>query len=142
MQPQSIRLSWIKILYFYTLLGAGGFGLLILIAPQFYLQLFAIPAIDPFFLGAIGSVFLAFGVIAAIGLRSPLSFAPIFLVQMAYKVAWFAFVFFPHLLQGSIPLYAWIMAVIFLSYIILDIIAIPFQCIFSTKALTSSPMPE
>ena len=142
LQSKKIRLGWIKILYFYTIIGAGGVGLLILLAPQFYLQQFAIPSADPYFLGTAGSVFLAFGVVSAIGLRSPLSFTPIFLVQMPYKIAWFAFVFFPQWTQPSIPVYAWMMAAVFFSYIVLDFIAIPFQWIFSTKKPVSDQMSK
>jgi len=130
----SIRTGWLKLLYVYTLLGAGGTGLLILFTPQSFMQFFSMPATEPYFFGAVGSVFLAFAVVAALGLRSPLTFAPMLLVQLLYKIAWFAFVFIPRLLQGSIPFYGWFVAAVFLSYIILDVIAIPFRWVFSNKA--------
>jgi hypothetical protein len=85
------------------------------------------PAQDPFILGVAGGAWLAFGIIAAVGLRSPLAFAPIFLVQLGYKVLWLAGVFLPQALRGTLPLYAWVLAGIFASYIVLDLVAIPFR---------------
>jgi hypothetical protein len=81
--------------------------------------------------GVVGSVALAFACIAGLGLRSPIKFAPILLVQLAYKVIWLVAVLLPNLLQGAGPFYAWVVALIFLSYVVLDLIAIPFARILA-----------
>ncbi len=123
---KEVRAVWLKGLYWYTILGAGAVGLWILLAPETFASAFGMPPQDPFILGVAGSTWLAFGVVAAIGLRSPLVFAPVFLVQLGYKVLWLAVVFLPRGLHGRPPFYSLVLAVIFASYIILDLIAIPF----------------
>ncbi len=117
----------LKILYVYTIVGSGLFGLWMLLAPASVEAAFLMPAQDPFVVGFQGSSLAAFGVVAAIGLRAPMTFAPIFLVQLAYKVLWLALVFFPHLARGPVPLYAWLTALVFVSYVVLDFVAIPFS---------------
>ena len=98
-----------------------------------FVALFAIPAWEPFLLGVVGSAFLAFGLLGILGWRSPLQFIPILLLQMAYKTAWLVFVFIPQLFAGSPPFYAWFVAAVFLSYIVLDAIAIPFDRALGVK---------
>ena len=117
----------LKILYAYTIAGSGVFGLWMLLAPASFSAAFLLPAQDPFTFGAFGAVLVGFGFSAAVGLRAPLVFAPIFVVQLAYKTVWLALVFLPHLVRGPIPAYAWLIAAVFVSYVVLDLIAIPFS---------------
>jgi hypothetical protein len=123
---QVARMAWLKALYWYTVVGAGLVGLWILLAPGTFAKAFGMPAQDPFILGVAGSAWLAFGVVAIFGVRSPLAFAPIFLVQFGYKALWLVGVFLPHALRGALPPYSWVLAVIFASYIVFDIVAVPF----------------
>ncbi len=117
----------LKILYVYTIVGSGVFGLWMLLAPASVEAAFLMPAQDPFVFGYEASALLAFGVVAAIGLRAPLTFAPVFVLQLVYKSIWLAVVFLPHLARGPVPLYAWLTAVVFVSYVVLDFVAIPFS---------------
>jgi hypothetical protein len=126
-ETPGVRVSCLRFLYWYTILGAGAVGLWVLLLPRTFATAFGMPAQDPFILGVAGGAWLAFGIIAAVGLRSPLAFAPIFLVQLGYKVLWLAGVFLPQALRGTLPLYAWVLAGIFASYIVLDLVAIPFR---------------
>ena len=64
---------------------------------------------------------------AGVGLKAPLKFAPIFLGQLAYKSVWLVAVFLPQIIKGTVPIYAWLIALVFASYVVLDIIAIPFS---------------
>ena len=121
-----VRLAWLKALYGYTVLGAGAVGLWILLAPATFVAAFGMAGPEPFILGVAGSVWVAFGGVAALGMRSPVAFAPIFLVQLGYKAIWLVGVFLPQGLRGALPPYSWVLAVIFVSYIVLDVIAIPF----------------
>src|SRR5205814_1157093 len=73
-------------LYMYTILGAGVAGVWTVLAPSSFVSALGIPAQDPFMFGVVGCVYAAFAVVAALGLRAPLVFAPVFLVQLAYKL--------------------------------------------------------
>ena len=125
-RAEGVRVLWLKVLCWYTVLGAGAVGLWILLAPGSFIAAIGMPGQDPFILGVAGSAWLAFGVVAAVALRSPVAFAPIFLVQLGYKLLWLAVVFVPQGLRGALPLYSWVLAAIFASYLVLDLIAIPF----------------
>ena len=65
--------------------------------------------------------------------KSPLKFVPVLLLQLSYKVVWFVGVVAPILFTGRFQPYAILHVVIFLSYIIGDLIAIPFSYVFSEK---------
>jgi hypothetical protein len=122
--------SSLKILYAYTIVGSGLGGVWMLLAPASFAAALAMPAQDPLVLGINAAVYVAFGVVATVGLRSPLAFAPIFLLQLAYKSLWLALVFLPRLARGSVPAYGWFTAAVFVSYVVLDCIAIPFSRLF------------
>lgn len=127
----NIRWGWLKVMYIYTIIGAGGLGLGILLAPETIKSIFNWPASEPISLGIVGSVYLAFGILSIFGLRSPLKFSPILFLQLCYKLIWFIAVFLPLLISGNFPGYATINAIIFATYIIGDLVAIPFAYIFT-----------
>ena len=79
-----INFSRIKFMYLYTIFGAGGFGLGILLIPDTMISLFKWPGQDPVVFGITGSVYLAFALVSLFGLRSPLKFSPILLLQLFY----------------------------------------------------------
>jgi hypothetical protein len=126
-----IRWGWLKGMYLYTIVGAGGFGLGILVAPEVVKSAFRWPANEPLAFGVIGSVFAAFGLLSLLGLRSPLVFAPVLLLQLCYKSVWFIAVLFPLLITAHFPAYGITLAVVFATYIIGDLIALPFPYIFT-----------
>lgn len=129
-----IRFVWLKIMYAYTLIGAGGFGLGILLMPDLMIKMMGFPAQDPITLGIAGSVFCGFAVLAVLGLRSPLRFAPVLLLQLCYKLIWCSAVMIPLVIKQQFPGYAVMLAVIFMTYIIGDLIAIPFPVVFARDA--------
>ncbi len=122
------RITALKALYIYTIVGAGLFGAWTLLAPASMLAAFAMPAADPYLLGISGAVDAGFGIVAAIGLRAPGKFAPVFLLQLVYKTLWLLLAFVPHAVHGA-PGYAWMIAAVFASYVALDIIALPFAAL-------------
>jgi hypothetical protein len=130
----NIRWGWLKVMYIYTIIGAGGLGLGILIAPETIKSIFSWPASEPISLGIVASVYVAFAILSILGLRSPLKFSPILFLQLCYKSIWFIAVILPLLISGHFPGYATINAIIFATYIIGDLVAIPFAYIF-TKPL-------
>ena len=122
-------------MYFYTIFGAGGFGLAIIVIPNTMCSIFRWPTQDPVVYGVTGSVWMGFGVLSIFGIRSPLRFVPILLMQLCYKSIWFIGVVFPLIVSGTFPTYAILHVFIMGSYIIGDLIAIPFPYIFSRTDL-------
>ena len=92
----------LRALHAAAVLGAGGVGLLTLLAPRLAGQaVFAGSAtVDPY-LRILGALWLALGLVAALGLVQPVRFAPVLLVQLVYKSAWLAVVAYPALLAGG-----------------------------------------
>ena len=134
----NVRWGWLKWMYIYTIVGAGGFGLGIIVIPNVMRSIFGWPSQDPIVLGVTGSVYLSFALLSILGLRSPLKFIPILLLQLTYKVVWFIGVILPILFAGKFPTYAILLVVIFATYIIGDLIAIPFSYVFSKRGQVRS----
>lgn len=128
-----IRWGWLKIMYIYTVISAGLLGLGVVLAPDYVISMMGWPLQDPVIFGVFGSVYVAFGLVAIMGLRSPLKFSPVLLLQLSYKIIWFAGVALPLAVKEQFPAYGYVFAAIFLSYIIGDLIAIPFGYIFRKK---------
>ena len=128
-----VRWGWLKVMYIYTIVGAGGFGLGVLVMPEAMTSIFGWPSQDPIVFGVTGSVYLAFALLSILGIRSPLKFSPVLLLQIAYKMIWFIAVIFPLLATGNFPSYAFVHVVVFASYIVGDVIAIPFSYIFARE---------
>jgi len=129
----NIRWGWLKGMYVYTIVGAGMFGLGMLVIPEVIKSAFRWPVNEPIAFGVIGSVYAAFGLLSILGLRSPLKFAPLLLLQLCYKTIWFVAVLLPLLMTGSFPAYGITLVIIFASYIIGDLIAIPFSSVFAKE---------
>ena len=133
-QDKNVRWGWLKAMYIYTIVGAGGFGLGIIMMPDVMRSMFGWPAQDPIVLGITGSVNVSFALLSILGLRSPLKFSPVLLLQLSYKVVWFIGVILPILVTARFPTYAILYVVIFATYIIGDLIAIPFSYVFEKQA--------
>jgi len=123
-------------MYLYTILGAGGCGLGIVIVPEVMKGVFRWPGDEPIALGIVGSVYVAFGVLSVLGLRDPLKFVPVLLLQLCYKSVWFAAVVLPLLIRGRFPDYGLVTAAIFATYIVGDLIAIPFPYLLARASGT------
>ena len=76
----------------------------------------------------------SFGLLSILGLQSPLKFSPVLLLQLTYKVVWFIGVIIPMMVTGRFPNYAIFTALTFATYIIGDLIAIPFSYVFAKEA--------
>jgi hypothetical protein len=68
-----------------------------------------------------------------LGLRAPLKIAPVLVLQLSYKVIWFVGVILPLLISGQFPPYAILFVAIFASFIIGDLIAIPFPYVYGKE---------
>ena len=129
----SFRPGWLKAMYIYTLIGAGGFGLTALFFPGALVSVFRMPVQDPAAYHLYGSISLASGLLAILALRSPLKFVPLLLLQLVYKPIWLIVSALPLFLRGQFPFHVVINSVIFLTYIIGNLIAIPFPYLFAKK---------
>ncbi|HVN94856.1 MAG TPA: hypothetical protein VMT62_00355 [Syntrophorhabdaceae bacterium] len=129
-----VRWGWLKAMYIYTIIGAGGVGLGIVVMPDGMRSIFGFPSQDAIVFGLCGSVYVAFGLLSILGLLSPLKFSPISLFQLCYKVVWFIGVILPILFAGKFPNYALIYVVVFATYVIGDLIAIPFSYVFAKQS--------
>jgi hypothetical protein len=129
----NVRWGWLRGMYIYTIVGAGGFGVGMIVVPDMIKTMFNWPVEEPIALGIVGSVYVAFGILSIFGLRSPLKFAPVLLLQLCYKSIWFIGVILPLLITAQFPDYAIFIVIIFATYIIGDLIAIPFSYIFTNK---------
>jgi hypothetical protein len=85
--PEGVRWGWLKVMYIVTIVVAGGYGLGIIFFPDQMKSIFH-TSCDPIPYGIVGSVFLAFGLLAVLGLRAPLKFVPVLLLQLTYKIVW------------------------------------------------------
>jgi len=90
-----VRMNWLRGMYSYTIVGAGLLGLGMLVMPELIKSMFAWPIEEPIAFGILGSVYVAFGILSILGLRDPLKFAPVLLLQLFY------------LGQYDIPNYQW-----------------------------------
>ena len=129
----SIRWGWLRAMYIYNIVGAGGFGLALLFFPGTIQPMLRFPAQDPVTLGLYGSVLLAVGLISIAALRFPLKFVAILFIQLIYKPIWLGVVAMPLFFKGQFPLYVVFISAVFISYIIGNLIAIPFSYLFSKK---------
>ena len=120
-------------MYWYTIVGAGGFGLGMITIPDTMRSVFSWPNQDPIVFGISGSVYLSFAILSIFGLRSPLKFVPILLLQLCYKSIWFIGVILPMLASGKLPIYGILHVTIFATYIVGDLIAIPFSYVFAKQ---------
>jgi hypothetical protein len=133
-QDNNVRWGWLKGMYIFTIIHAGGSGLGIILIPSVIRSIFDWPSQDPIVFGICGSVWVAFGLLSILGLRSPLKFSPVLLLQLTYKVVWFIGVILPVLIVGKFPAYATAYVLFFAVYIIGDLIAIPFSYVFAKQA--------
>jgi hypothetical protein len=129
-----VRWGWLKFMYIYTVVGAGGHGLGVILMPDVMRSIFGVPISDPITYGITGSVYLAFALISILGLRSPLKFTPVLLLQLTYKSVWLIGVIIPLLITGQYSIYTFLITVAFVSYIIGDLIAIPFSYVFAKQS--------
>ncbi len=127
------RWGWLKGMYIYTIVVAGGFGLGVIFSPSMLRSVFKLPAQDPIVFGIVGSIYLASAILAFLGLRAPLKFSPLLLLQLCYKAIWFVGVALPILVSGKFPPHAISFVVVFATFIIGDLFAIPFSYLFAKQ---------
>ena len=129
----NVRWGWLKGMYIFTIIHAGGSGLGLILIPGTVRSIFGWPSQDPIVFGICGSVWMAFGLLSILGLRSPLKYSPVLLLQLSYKVVWFIGVLLPVVIAGRFQVYVIAYVVFFAVYIMGDLIAIPFSYVFAKQ---------
>ncbi len=132
-KKKGVQSEWLKVVYVLNIVAAGGLGLCILVIPNQMKKIFPFSG-DPVTYGILGSIFLTFGLFAALGLREPLKFVPVLLFQLICMVVWLAAAVLPLLLTGKFPSNHTSTVVLFTLAIIVDASAIPFRQILSKKS--------
>jgi hypothetical protein len=122
-------------MYVYTAIVAGGFGLASILAPGRMELIFDMIPQDPVVFGLNGSIFLAFGLVAILGVRAPLKYCPVLLVELVYKLIWLCGVVVPLALRGEFPASSAVQVVIFVTFVAGDLLAIPFRYVFGSDIL-------
>lgn len=126
------KIKLMKIMYVLTIIVAGMIGLAWLIAPAETADAFGFPAhMEKLMTGVASSAFFAFAVMSVLGLRAPLRFAPVLLMQLTYKVTWFVAIILPLAIDNDLPDNALVMIVIFAIFIIGDLVSLPFKTLCS-----------
>jgi len=130
-----VRWKWLKFMYIYTILFAGFAGLQIVFFPETAVSWNKFAPQDPMMFGVVGSVWVAFAIFSIFGLRSPLKFVPVLLMQLFYKSIWLVCVVLPLLIDGKLSLNEIYFAIGMFTYVIGDLIAIPFSYAFSRETV-------
>lgn len=129
---------WLKLVYAGTIFLGLTTGPIILFAPRLARKLVGFPEMlpeqDPVVIGVIGCFWTAAGIISIFGMKQPLKFLVIPLIQMIYKSLWLTCVFLPLLIAGKFPDYGWTIAIGNFLFLLLDIKAMPFKYLFSDVA--------
>ena len=139
----NVRWGWLKFMYIYTIVGSGGFGLGIIFMPDVMRSIFGWPNSDQITaFGVTGSVYFSLALMSILGLRSPLKFTPLLLLQLTLKIVWFVGVILPILVAGKFPTYALLFTMIYVTFIVGDLIAIPFAYVFAKQPTVEMELPE
>lgn len=121
----------LRIMYGAATLGAGAVGALTLFSPQFAGRtvFFGDVSIDPYF-RILGSLWLALGAVACLGLLQPTNFLPLLLIQFVYKTAWLAVVAYPLILVGNREAGLLMLTALFTIWAVALGVTIPFSRLF------------
>ncbi|HSH00658.1 MAG TPA: hypothetical protein VLB27_11430 [candidate division Zixibacteria bacterium] len=124
-----MKVGLLKFMYLYTALVCGALGAAGSFAPDWLSARLAL-APDPRLLAVMSSFLLAFAVVAALGLRSPRRFAPVLALQLCFKIIWVLTFVFPHVVGGDFPAAAVPELILFATFILGDLFAVPFGYLF------------
>ena len=124
----------LKIMYIITIVLAGGIGLMMLIAPSLMMALFSHPAQDLYTYGVAAAVWTTFGLLAILGLRAPIKYMPMLLLQFIYKIIWIFAVFLPNLVVSGVRLDTITTLLVFILFIVGDFLTLPFKELFKAES--------
>ena len=123
--------NWLRFMFAVNIFVVGSLGLAILIGRQPALTYFGFPTEELIFAGYTPSVMVAYAIMGIMGMRFPVKFAPVLLMQATGKIVWFLAIIIPQLATGSLPTFAVMLIATFIPLIIGDLIAVPWKHIFA-----------
>jgi hypothetical protein len=81
--------KWLQFMFAVNIFLTGGFALAMLIGGQPFYDSFGFPIEEPILTGYVPSYLLALAIMSILGIRSPVKFAPVLLLQATGKIVWF-----------------------------------------------------
>jgi hypothetical protein len=123
--------KWLRFMFAVNIFVVGGLALAILIGGQPALTYFGFPTEEMILAGYVPSVMLAYAIMGIIGLRYPVKFAPVLLMQATGKIVWFLAIIIPQLATGTLPAFALMLGATFIPLIVGDLIAVPWKYLFA-----------
>lgn len=128
----------LRVLFALDVVGAGGPGVLMLLAPD--------KASDLLFSGrlesnagtqVLGCIWVALGLLSVAGVLRPVRFSPVLLVQFAYKLIWLLAVGLPAAVSGAgVPP---VLTAIFAGWVVAVGFAAPWRLLFGPRPAGAAP---
>lgn len=117
-----------KFQYWMTAIVATALGLVVMFFPGITSEYFMFREQDQVVFGISGAVYFAFGLLSILGIRNPLKWLPILLLQFTYKVTWFIGVIGLLAVRGELDIRSSIWLICgYAVFVAGDIWAIPFR---------------
>ena len=123
--------NWLRFMFAVNIFVVGGFGLALLIGGQAAFTYFGFPNEELIMTGYALSVMVAYAIMGIMGMRFPVKFAPVLLMQATGKIVWFLAIIIPQLATGSLPAFSVMLIATFIPLIIGDLIAVPWKYLFA-----------
>jgi hypothetical protein len=130
-EKNGVHPKWLRFMFGVNIFIVGGLALAILIGRQSMLTYFGFPTEELILAGYAPSVMLGYAIMSIIGMRYPVKFAPVLLLQATAKIVWFLAIIIPQLATGPLPAFAVMLGATFIPLIIGDLIAIPWKYLFA-----------
>ena len=127
------------LLIWYTILGAGGFGLSIFF-PNLFLAIlhpeWAAHISDyPVWYQCLASHEIASALASILALQQPLRLSPIYVCQFIYKSLWLTTTIVPKALMGELYALDALLGLVMASYVVMDILFLPWEYILEGSIL-------
>jgi hypothetical protein len=121
----------IRIMFAVNIVVALGFGIGLLFMPIQMYSMVGNSSQEVIWSTYGASYMVAIGLLAIAGLRSPVKFSFVLLVQAIAKTAWILAVIVPALVAGTLPYYGAILGATFVLFIVGDVAVIPWRHIMA-----------
>jgi hypothetical protein len=128
------KMKALKLQYWHTALVTIPLGLFIILFPKQATKAMKLKEQDQTVFGICGAVWLAFGLLATRGLREPLKWSPLLVLQFAYKVIWYTAVLGLIAARGEFELdSAKGFMLAFAPFVAADIVAVPWKFLLGSS---------
>jgi hypothetical protein len=127
-QIGDFKMKALKFQFWHTIVVTIPLGLTIILFPKSASKMFKLKEQDQVIFGVSGSVWLAFGLLSILGVREPLKWSPILMLQFAYKVIWFTCVLGLMAKRGEFELESAMPLMLgFAPFVAADLVAVPWE---------------